>query len=195
MKRVSLTLLIALLALASLNCVAEKSKATAEVTTTEKSSGSTESIPFDKLLDLIATANHFEENNLLNLGLKQLISTDISFDDELEEGVEGDVGSMHYFVYAQNATATQVEGEYGDELRLTSTGPHAYGIEVHLDTDNGTKLYFKEKDDHDAFIKCLRNSDDYSTYEHSSGVNEYIGNGLLEKDEYVNGWYVLDFHH
>jgi hypothetical protein len=201
MKRITFSLLIALVALASMNCVAKKSKATvAETPAAEQATSAAEEIPFEKLVDLIATSGHFDENKLVEeLGLKQLISTEESFADEGDEGlegaVEGDVSSMYYFVYAQNATAKLVEGEYGDELRLTSTGPHAYGIEVHLDTDNGTKLYFKEKADHDAFLQCLRKSSKYSTFEHSGGVNEYIGEGLLQDEEFLNDWYILDFHH
>ena len=198
MKRITFSLLIALVALASMNCVAKKSKATvAETPAAEQATSAAEEIPFEKLVDLIATSGHFDENKLVEeLGLKQLISTEYSFAYEgLEGAVEGDVSSMYYFVYAQNATAKLVEGEYGDELRLTSTGPHAYGIEVHLDTDNGTKLYFKEKADHDAFLQCLRKSSKYSTFEHSGGVNEYIGEGLLQDEEFLNDWYILDFHH
>ena len=199
MKRIALSLLIAFVALTSVNCVAEKSKATAENAAAEQASVTAENIPFEKLLNLIETAGHFDESNLVDLGLDQLISEEYSFSDDDEEGlegaVEGDVSSMLYYVYAKNATATQVEGEYGQELRLTSTGPHSYGFEIHLDTDNGTKLYFKEKADHDTFLECLRKSSKYSTYKHPGGVTEYIGEGLLENDEYVNGWYVLDFHY
>ena len=197
MNRITFSLFIALVALTSVNCVAEKSKTTAKDAVVEQTSCE---IPFEKLVDLIATSGHFDENKLVEeLGLEQLISTEYSFADEGDEGlegaVEGDVSSMIYFVYAQNATAKQVEGEYGDELRLTSVGPHAYGIEVHLDTDNGTKLYFKEKAEHDAFLQCMRKSSEYSTHEHPGGVNEYIGQGLLQGDEFANDWYILDFHH
>ena len=31
--------------------------------------------------------------------------------------------------------------------------------------------------------------------EHSGGVNEYIGEGLLQDEEFLNDWYILDFHH
>ena len=200
MKRIALPLLIALVALTSVNCVAEKSKTTAtETSSSEQMAAPAEDIPFDKLLSMIEEADHFDEANLVDLGLDQLISEEYNFNDDdeegLEGGVEGDVSSMIYFVYGKNATATQVEGEHGLELRLKSTGPHAYGIEVHLDTDNGTKLYFKEKADHDTFLECLRKSSKYSTNEHPGGVTEYIGNGLLENDEFVDGWYVLDFHY
>lgn len=192
-------MLIAIVALTSLNCTARHQENSPEAVPVTQTENDTSAIPFDRLVELIAKGDQFDETKLTELGMKQLISEEESFEDEYDvaEPTEDDgtnVSSMLYFVYAQNTTATFVEGEHGRELRLTATGPHAYGFECHLDTDNGAKLYFKEKADHDAFLQCLRKSDEYSTNEYSGGVTEYIGTSLLQDDVEQDGWYIIDFH-
>ncbi|MBO7610361.1 MAG: hypothetical protein J6S96_09200 [Muribaculaceae bacterium] len=166
MKRLTLSILIALIASVSISVAAQCS---------QKSCGA---IPFEKLVDMIATDAHWDCDNLVEIGLSQLVSE--TEDDE-------ECGAFYYFVYGRNVEAKLSEDW---SVTLTSEGPHAYAIEVVLMTDNGTKLYFKEKADHDAFMSCARESSHYD----STDVSEWIGLSLIESDEFIDGWYVISFH-
>lgn len=175
MKQIALSLLIAAVVLISFDCSARKPKADTAV------------VLFQQLLTMIADGTHYDESNLVNIGMEQLIK---SVEQDEEEPV-----TYIYFVYGNSVTATQVEDEDGcPQLQLNATDKHAHAIEVHLDTDNGTNLYFKEQADHDAFMQCLRNSSKYSANQHEQGVTEYIGGALIESDTFTNGWYVISFH-
>lgn len=166
MKRFTLFTLIAIIALTSVNIDAK---------TKVRKSGN---IPFEKLVAMIATEAHWKEKNVAKLGLKKLIKKT----SREEYGVDT------WFIYGNNVKATAKKYWTAN---LTSTGSHAYAIEVALTTDNSTSLYFKEKADHDAFMSCARNSE---YYDNSDGENEYIGSAMISSDEYINGWYVISFH-
>ena len=135
-------------------------------------------IPFDQLVEMIATDAHWDQQNLTNIGLQQLFA-------ETEEDEE--CGDFSFFVYGKNA---KVSASDGWSVTLASTGRHSFAIEVTLMTDNGTKLYFKEKADHNTFMERFRKSSQYDRNEHS----EWVGLSLLESDEEVDGWYVISFH-
>ena len=165
MKRLLSIILIAAMAFALQN-VAAKAPRTTRGT-----------IPFDKLVTLIAKQNHWQEKNLTKMGLKKLVKK-----SEQEE-----FGESVIFVYGKNAKASI---SHNWSVTLTSMGAHAYAIEVALTTDNGTSLYFKEKADHDAFMSCAKRSKYYSR----DGDCQAIGGSTIENDEYVNGWYVISFH-
>jgi hypothetical protein len=158
-------MMVAFMAFASQDVAAKSSKAAGET------------IPFDKLVTMIATGAHWSENNLTEIGLKKLCRD--SYDEEFGEAV--------MFVYGNNVKAKMSKDW---NVKLSSKGPHAYAIMVQLTTDNSTALYFKEKADHDAFMDCLRQSSYYSQGEY----DEIIGECLIESDEYKNGWYVITFH-
>ncbi len=166
MKRFTLFTLIAIMALTSINLDA-KTKA-------PKSSN----IPFEKLVAMIATEAHWKEKNIAKLGLKRLI----------KKTSREEYGTDIWFIYGNNVKATANKHWTAN---LTSTGSHAYAIELALTTDNSTSLYFKEKADHDAFMSCARNS---KYYDNSDGDYEYIGSSMISSDEYINGWYVISFH-
>ena len=135
-------------------------------------------IPFDQLVEMIATDAHWDQQNLENIGLQQLFA-----DTEEDE----ECGDFSIFVYGKNVKVSDAEDW---NLTLDSSGCHAFAIEVTLTTDNGTKLYFKEKADHDAFMASVRESSHYSRNEY----NESIGLSLIESDEHLNDWYVISFH-
>lgn len=166
MKRFTLLTLIAVIAIASINLEAKTAKA--------KSS----SIPFEKLVTMIAKGNHWNEKNIVTLGLKRLI----------KKTSKAEYGRDVWYIYGKNTEATQKKYWTAN---LTSTGSHAFAIEVTLTTDNGTALYFKEKADHDAFMSCARNSKYYSR---ENDDYESIGSSIIESDEYIDGWYVITFH-
>ncbi|MBR5102625.1 MAG: hypothetical protein IK092_05830 [Muribaculaceae bacterium] len=165
MKYLSSIILIAFMALMPQIVAAKSSK-------TEKAS-----IPFDRLAEMIATNEHWVEANLIEIGLDKLISV-----TEEEE-----FGESSLFVYGK-----KVKAKLGEErqVKLKSKGKHAFAIRVSLDTDNGTNLYFKSKADHDAFMNCVRESNQYV----HDGDYEAIGCSYLESDEFENGWYVVSFH-
>ena len=154
------------MALTSLNVVASTPQATQN------------NIQFEELVEMIATDAQWFEQNLSNIGLQEVVN-------ETEEDEE--CGTFYYFIYGQNVNVqTSEEGN----VCLTATGPHAVAIEVTLMTDNGTNLYFREKGDHDEFLRCMRQS---RTYVNNDG-QEYIGISLIESDEFVNDWYVISIH-
>lgn len=165
MKRFTLLTIIAIMILASMNVEAKRSKAKSI------------SIPYEKLVTMIAKETHWNEKNVARLGLKRLVKK-----IEREE-----YGTGTWFIYGNNVNA---KANKNWTANLTSTGAHAFAIEVGLTTDNGTSLYFKEKADHDAFMSCARNS---KFYERGEGY-ENIGYSTIESDEYINGWYVISFH-
>lgn len=166
MKRLISFTLIIIIALSSVNIDA-KTKAL-------RSS----KIPFEKLVTMIATEAHWKERNVAKLGLKKLI----------KKTSREEYGTDIWFIYGKNVKATVKKSWTAG---LTSTGSHAYAIEVALTTDNSTSLYFKEKADHDAFMSCARNS---KYYDNSDGEHEYIGSAMISSEEYINGWYVISFH-
>lgn len=166
MRRIAIILSIAIMAVTSLNIAAR-----AEQT-------SQKAIQFEKLVEMLANDAHWDNQNLINIGLQELIFETV--EDE-------EAGDFYYFVYGTNVTAQHNE-DYG--VNLTETGPHAFAIEITLMTDNGTNLYFKQKGDHDEFLRCVRQS---SSYVNNNGL-EYIGISLIESDEFVNDWYVISFH-
>lgn len=134
-------------------------------------------IPFEKLVDVIATEAHWKEGNLVKLGLRKLV----------KKTSREEYGTDIWYIYGKNTKATAKKNW---QANLTSTGSHAYAIEVALTTDNGTSLYFKDKADHDAFMSCARNSQHYV----KDGDYESLGFSVIEADEYVDGWYVITFH-
>ena len=166
MKRFTLFTLIAIMALTSVNINAK--------TPAVKSS----KIPFEKIVKMIATSAHWKENNVAKLGLKKLI----------RKTSKEEYGRDIWFIYGKNVKATTKQNW---KANLTSTGSHAYAIELTLTTDNGTSLYFKEKADHDAFMSCARKS---KYYHNSNESCESIGSAMFASDEYVDGWYVISFH-
>lgn len=167
MKRFLLLILIAIIAVPSINVEAEAKSPRTKIN----------SIPFEKLVTMIATGTHWKEKNIAKLGLKKLV----------KKTSKEEYGTDFWFVYGKNAKATAKKNW---TVNLTSTGSHAFAIEVALTTDNGTSLYFKEKSDHDAFMSCARNSKYYS----SEDDNDIIGSSIIVSDEYINGWYVISFH-
>ena len=166
MKRLNLTILIAFVAFTTLVATARAPRA------------SRGAIPFQQLVEMIATDAHWNTDNLEQIGLTRLVS-------ECEQDEE--CGDFHYFVYGKNVKAKTAQ-EWS--VTLTPAGRHAFAIEVTLMTDNCTKLYFKEKADLDAFMSCARRASCYSRDEHT----ESIGLSLIESDEYIDGWYVISFH-
>ena len=167
MKRFTLFTLIAIIALTSVNIDAK---------TRERKSST---IPFEKLVAMIATEAHWKEKNVAKLGLIKLI----------KKTSREEYGTDIWFIYGKNVKATANKKYW--TANLTSTGSHAYALEVTLTTDNSTSLYFKEKADHDAFMSCARNS---KYYDNSDEEYEYIGSSMISSDEYINGWYVISFH-
>lgn len=165
MKRLFSIIIIAFIALASMDATAQSSKA-------EDST-----IPFEELVNMIVTSAHWSENNLSEMGLTKIGS--MSYEEEF--------GECSIFAYGKN-----VKGNISEDwqVELSADGAHAYAIVVQLTTDNGTSLYFKEKEDHDAFMSCIRQSSVYRQDEY----DEMIGDTLIEHDEYLNGWYVIQFH-
>lgn len=135
-------------------------------------------ISFETLVEMISTLAHWDENNLIELGLTQLVSAV----DEDEE-----CGEFYYFVYGKN---TEVEKGDNWNVKLKANGCHAIAIEVTLMTDNETKLYFKDKADHDAFLDALRKSDSFV----QDGNYRAIGTSCIEYDEFTDGWYIISFH-
>ena len=140
--------------------------------------GAKSSIPFNKLVEMIATQSHWSAQNLSKIGLAKLVY-------KIEQDEE--IGDFYYFVYGKNA---RVKSSKDWSVVLASKGRHAFAIEVALTTDNGTTLYFKEKADHDAFMSKVRQSSYYKSDEHT----ECLGGSLIESDEYKNGWYMISFH-
>ena len=180
MKHLTTTLLVAFLAL----------------TMAPVSAAAQQPIPFDKMVDMIAQLTHWNEDSLAAIGLTKLVSeTDNNFFDVADDGLEGDAGDAvaSFFVYGHNVKIATQEGW---NVTLASAGPHAFAIEVTLMTDNDTNLYFKEKADHDAFMTVLRQSFHYERYEYNENhdYNEYIGSCLIQSDEYIDGWHVINFH-
>lgn len=165
MKRITLTLLIAIVALTSINAYGKRSRA---------SSGS---IPFDKLVRMIATEAQVKEKNLSNMGLKKLAK-----DSHKEEHF-----TCVMYIYGKNANATISKNWH---VKLTATGAHAFAVEVALTSDHSYSIYFKEKADHDTFITHARQS----RYYKKEYGEERIGNVRIESDEYYDGWYVISFY-
>ena len=157
---------MAIVTLTSMNLAAQSPKSTCDP------------IPFDQLVEMLATDAHWDQDNLTAIGLNEIFSD--SFLDE-------ECGEFSFFVYGKNVKVNAAEDW---NLTLESNGCHAFAIEVTLMTDNGTRLYFKEKADHDAFMASVRESSHYSRNEY----NEYIGLSLIESDEYVDDWYVISVH-
>lgn len=166
MKRLALTILIAVMALASQDVAAKTSKVAKG------------SIPFNKIVEMIATQSHWDRQSLSKIGLSKLVY-------KIEQDEES--GDFYYYVYGKNV---KVKSCKDWSVVLASKGRHAYAIEVALATDNGTTLYFKEKADHDAFMSKVRQSSYYRHDEHT----ECLGSSLIESDEYKNGWYMISFH-
>ena len=166
MKRFTLLTLIAIMLVASMSVEAKRTKARST------------RIPYEKLVTMIATEAHWSEKNVAKLGLRKLV----------KKTSKEEYGTDVWFIYGKNVKATTKKNW---SANLTSTGSHAYAIEVALTTDNGTSLYFKEKADHDAFMSCARNS---KYYNNSDGDYEYIGSSMIVSDEYIDGWYVISFH-
>lgn len=166
MRHLSFALIIAVMAFTSLNVEAEDKQAI------EKS------IQFEELVEMLATDGHWDNQNLLNIGLEELIY-------ETEEAEGG--GDFYYFIYGNNVIAQTTE-DYS--VNLTETGSHAFAIEVTLMTDNDTKLYFKEKSDHDEFMRCVRQSSEYENYD----GRESVGLSLIEDDEFTGDWYIISIH-
>ncbi len=131
-----------------------------------------------KLVEMIATGTHWEEANLTNAGLAKLVS---------EKEMDEECGEFSYFVYGRNVKAEKREGW---NVSLDATGEHALAIEVVLDTDNKTNLYFRDKADHDAFLNVAKKSAHYT----NDGHNSRIGSSLIEHDEQKKGWWVITFH-
>lgn len=167
MKRITFLALIAIITLASINVDGK----------TRKVKSNNSSISYEKLVSTLAKGRHWNEKNLVKLGLKKL----------LKKTSKEEYGTEEWFIYGKNTTAT-ANNDW--TANLTSTGAHAFAIEVTLTTDNGTSLYFKEKADHDAFMSCARNS---KYYEHND-ESENIGCSFIQSYEYVNGWYVISIH-
>ena len=165
--KTKLTLLFMIVALASMSMAARTPRASRAG-----------SVPHKLLVELISTGSHWDESNLTKCGFSKLVS--------LRE-VDEEAGEFSYFVYGKNAKAAITEGWH---VALTPKGRHAFAIEVTLATDNDTKLYFREKADHDAFMARVRQS---SKYVHE-GDNEWIGSAYIQGDEYVDGGYVISFH-
>ena len=147
--------------------------ATAQVSATSGNDALTE-----KLLEMIASDTHWDEANLANAGMSKLVS---------EKEMDEECGEFSYFVYGRNVKAEKGEGW---NVTLEATGEHAMAIEVLLDTDNRTNLYFKDKADHDAFLSVAKKSAHYTSDEH----NARIGGSLIEHDEQAKGWWVITFH-
>ncbi|MBR1803643.1 MAG: hypothetical protein IJ775_01885 [Muribaculaceae bacterium] len=153
-------------------------------------------IPVETLVNMIAQLTHWNEDSLAGIGLAKLKSEiDDNFFDVADDGLEGEAcdAVASYFVYGHNVKVAASEGW---NVTLAADGPHAIAIEVTLMTDNDTKLYFKDKADHDAFMNTLRQSSDYERYEYNDNhdYNEYIGSCLIQSDEFIDGWYIIDFH-
>lgn len=166
MKRLYITLLIAIIAMVSQDVIAKRAKT------------SRSTIPFEKLVTMIATEAHWSEINLAKLGLNKLGKR-----THREE-----FGECIIFIYGKNAKATISKNW---NVTLKSTGPHAFAIEFAGTTDNGTVLYFKEKADYDAFMAYARKSKYYKRYEDGF---ESVGYSNIEGYEYHNGWHVIYFH-
>ena len=164
MKKLTFSIMIALMALTALN-------ANARMPRQERG------VLYTKLINLLATSGQWDEQNLTDIGLKTLFS-------ETEEDEE--CGTFFFFIHGKN---TKVNASEGWNVTLEATGSHAIAIQVTLMTDNETKLYFKEKADHDAFMAYVKKSKHYN----NNGL-PYIGLSLIEKDEFVNDWYVITFH-
>ena len=165
MKHLSSIILIACMALATQNAAAGVHKAPDGT------------IPFETLVEMLATGAHWSEEALTDIGLDKLYS----------ESYEEEFGVCSLFVYGKNATA-QVSENW--DVTLTPTGDHAYAIDVALATDNGTDLYFKEKADFDEFMGYAKQSSYYSSDEYYDA----IGCSVIMGVEYVDGWYVISFH-
>ncbi|MBR1552283.1 MAG: hypothetical protein IJ632_08215 [Muribaculaceae bacterium] len=164
MKRLTLSIMIILMALTALN-------ADARMPRQERG------VLYTRLINLLATSGQWDEQNLTDIGLKKIFS-------ETEEDEE--CGTFYFFVYGKN---TKVSASEGWKVSLEATGSHAIAIEVTLMTDNLTKLCFKEKADHDAFMAYVKKSKHYN----NNGL-PYIGLSLIESDEFVNNWYVISIH-
>ncbi len=167
MKRIILLALVAIIAVASINVDGK----------TRKARSNNNSISYEKLVTMLAKGTHWNEKNLVNLGLNKVF----------KKTYKVEYGTEKWFLYGKNITAISNNDWTAN---LTSTGAHAFALEVMVTTDNGTSLYFKEKADHDAFMSCAKKS---KYYEHND-ENEYIGFSLIQSDEYVNGWYVISLH-
>lgn len=169
MKRLTLTLLIAIMALTSTN-VEGKSPQT-----------STGSVPFDKLARMLATGAQWKESNLSKMGLKKLA----------KRYERTEYGSDIIYVYGRNAKANITKNW---NVKLTATGPHAFAVEFAGATDNSTSIYFKEKADHDAFLIYAKKHGYYKQERMCGIVEKRIGGEMIEGDGYFNGWYVISFH-
>ena len=138
---------------------------------------------FEKLVALIPTCEHWEENNLAEIGLTELFK-EIREADEDNDKDEG----LWYFVYGVNAKV--ISHDYYNAV-LENTGSHAFAIEVFLANDNRTVLYFKEKADYDEFLSIVRKSREYSS--RSDGYQE-IGSCSINCEGLTDGWYVISLH-
>ena len=163
MKRLYITLLIAVIAMVSQDVIAKRAKT------------SRSTIPFEKLVTMIATGEIEKENALSIIGLK-IISKSI---------LKTEYGRDISFVYGRNIKATKHNWPY-----ISSIGPHAFAVEYWGNTDSGTEIYYKEKADHDTFWTYARKSKYYS----DAYGDILIGYALIISDEYRNGWYIISVH-
>ena len=110
MKRLSSIIIIAIIALVSMN-------ATAQSSTAEDCA-----IPYEELVNMIVTSAHWSENNLSEMGLTKIGS--MSYEEEF--------GECSIFAYGKN-----VKGEITEDwqVELSADGAHAYAIVVQLTTD------------------------------------------------------------
>jgi hypothetical protein len=169
MKRLSSIITIALIVLVTLGAAAKTPKA------------EDCAIPFDKLVNVIASSGHWSEENLSAIGLAKVVS----------RTAQEEFGESTTYVYGQNVKCRITEDW---EVNLSAKGLHAFAIVVTLMTDNSTELYFMEKADHDAFMECVRQSSEYRQDEGSEYNEEFLGENYIQSDEYRNGWYVVTFH-
>ncbi len=138
----------------------------------------TEPVATSQLVAMMAELGHWSENNLADMGLTKLVA-------ETEEDEE--CGEFSHFVYGKNV---KIKTQEGWTVTLEPTGEHACAVEVTLATDNFTKLYFKEKDDHDAFMMSAKQFNKAS----GSPYDDQLGPNLVESEGYIDGWYVITLH-
>lgn len=165
MKRLIILTMIAIIAIFTLNVDAK----------TRRANNDNTSIPFEKLVDLIAAGAQEKESNLSKLGLKKLY--------KWKKRTE--YGSDILFIYGSNAKVSK------KNVDLIATGRHAFAVEFAGSTDNMTTLFFKEKIDYDAFLKCARKSKKHRLYDDGF---ESIGFSNFDGNEHIDGWYIIYFH-